>query len=292
MLAEGGMVTSINNRTTVISRDPMHNLAQEMRLQKFSPKTINAYLYYNKELLRFASKFSDDINRQDIKDYLDCLISLNKSSSTINLAINALKYYYANILKRKFFADGFEVKRPKKEKKLPTVLSKQEIAKMICAGENIKHKLVIQVLYSTGLRVSELRSLKIDDINFNRRSVLVRQGKGAKDRITVISQIVLDNIDKYLLEYKPTKYLFESREAGQKMSVRSLQKIVANLAVQAGIQKTISPHCLRHSFATHQLENNVNLRYIQSMLGHARLETTQIYTRVAVNQFEGIKDLL
>lgn len=292
MLAEGGMVTSINNRTTVISRDPMHNLAQEMRLQKFSPKTINAYLYYNKELLRFASKFSDDINRQDIKDYLDCLIGLNKSSSTINLAINALKYYYANILRRKFFTDGFEIKRPKKEKKLPIVLSKQEIAKMICAGENIKHKLVVQVLYSTGLRVSELRSLKIDNIDFNRRSVFVKQGKGAKDRITVISQIVLDNIDKYLLEYKPTKYLFESREAEQKMSVRSLQKIVANLAARAGIKKIISPHCLRHSFATHQLENNVNLRYIQSMLGHARLETTQVYTRVAVNQFEGIVDLL
>jgi len=163
---------------------------------------------------------------------------------------------------------------------------------MISANNNIKHKLIIQVLYSTGLRVSELQSLRIDDIDFNRRSVFVRCGKGKKDRITVISQTVLNNIGKYLLEYKPIKYLFEGYEASQKLSTRSLQKVISCSAKMAGIRKGVSPHSLRHSFATHLLENNVNLRYIQSMLGHARLETTQIYTRVAINKFSDITDLL
>src|SRR3989339_53593 len=286
------MSTSMCKRTTIESRDPMNNFAREMRIRNFSKKTIEAYLYYNKELLRFASKFSDEINRNDIKDYLDWMYDSGKATATVNLAINAIKLYYGAIMKRKFFSDDFSIKRPKKEKYLPVVLSKQEIARMIAAMDNIKHKLVIQVLYSTGLRVGELRSLKINDIDFDRKSVFVKAGKGKKDRITVISRIVLDNMDKYLKEYQPLKYLFERFGPGEKLSERSLQKIVYTAAAKTGISKGVSSHTLRHSFATHQLENNVNLRYIQAMLGHARLETTQIYTRVAVNKFSEIGDLL
>ncbi|MFH0891181.1 MAG: site-specific tyrosine recombinase/integron integrase [Candidatus Falkowbacteria bacterium] len=274
------------------SRDPMNNFAREMRIRNFSVKTIEAYLYYNREFLRFASKFSDEINRNDIKDYLDWMYDRGKATSTVNLAINAFKLYYGAIMKRKFFVDDLVVKRPKKEKYLPVVLSKQEIARMISAMDNLKHKLMIQVLYSTGLRVGELRGLRINDIDFDRKSVFVRAGKGKKDRVTVISRTVLDNVDKYLKEYQPLKYLFESFTAGEKMSERSMQKVVYAAAAKAGIKKGVSAHTLRHSFATHQLENNVNLRYIQAMLGHARLETTQIYTRVAVNKFSEIGDLL
>lgn len=292
MLAKEGMPTSINNRTTLKSRDSMVNLEQELKIRNFSSKTIKAYLYYNKELLRFASKFSDDISRQDIKDYLDWLYRQGKSTATINLIINSLKFYYEEVMHRKFFGSDFGIKRPKKEKKLPVVLSKQEIVRMIEVADNIKHKLVIQVLYSSGLRVSELANLKIDDIDFIRKIINVRLGKGNKDRVTIISQVVLDNIEKYLLEYKPLVYLFEGFEAGKKMNVRSFQKIVYSLSQIAGIKRGISAHSLRHSFATHNLENGVNLRYIQSMLGHARLETTQIYTKVAVNKFSEIEDLL
>jgi integrase/recombinase XerD len=273
------------------SKDPMEKFAQEMRIRNFSRKTINSYLYYNKELLRFANKFSDEISKSDIKDYLDWLYGDKKSTSTINLAINALKLYYGSVMRRKFFDTEFGVKRPKSEKALPTVLSKEEIIKMIMATDNIKHKLVIQVLYSTGIRVGELRNLEVSHIDFMRKSVTVKAGKGKKDRITVISQTVLNNIDRYLTEFKPLKYLFEGY-AKNKISDRTLQKIVYNLAKKTGIRKTVSAHTLRHSFATHQLENNVNLRYIQAMLGHARLETTQIYTRVAVNKFGEIEDLL
>jgi integrase/recombinase XerD len=187
------------------SKDPMEKFAQEMRIRNFSRKTINSYLYYNKELLRFANKFPDDILKSDIKDYLDWLYSSKKSTSTINLAINALKLYYGSVMRRKFFDTEFGVKRPKSEKTLPTVLSKEEIVKMIMATDNIKHKLVIQVLYSTGIRVGELRNLEISHIDFMRKSVTVKAGKGKKDRITVISQTVLNNIDRYLAEFKPLK---------------------------------------------------------------------------------------
>jgi site-specific recombinase XerD len=137
-----------------------------------------------------------------------------------------------------------------------------------------------------------LVDLKINDIDFARKNVHVFSGKGRKDRITIISEVVLNNIEKYLLEYKPLVYLFEGFNAGKRMNVRTFQKIVYQLSQKADIKKQISAHSLRHSFATHNLENGVNLRYIQSMLGHARLETTQIYTKVAVNNLNKIEDLL
>ena len=210
----------------------------------------------------------------------------------MNLVVNAVKFYYTQVLGRKFFIGVNKINRPKAEKKLPVVLSKQEIMKMISVCRNNKHKLVVQILYCSGLRVSELRNLRIDDIDYNRKYIFVRSGKGKKDRITIISQNVLGNIKKYLQEYKPIEYLFEGYEGGGKISVRSLQKIVSNSAKAAGIKKNVTSHTLRHSFATHLLENGVNLRYVQSLLGHARLATTQIYTKVAVNKFEEIEDLI
>ncbi len=273
------------------SKDPMFKLAQEMRIRSLSSKTIHTYIYYNKELLRFANKFSDEINRQDIKNYLDYLVSSNKAVSTINLVINALKFYYENIMQRSFFSSDLGIKRPKKDKKLPVVLAKEEIVKMIKMTDNLKHKLMIQILYSSGLRVSEIVNLKINDVDFNRKIVIIKGGKGRKDRISIISGVVLDNVNKYLKEFKPLHYLFESYQSG-KINIRSIQKVVKDAASRASVNKEASAHSLRHSFATHLLEQGVNLRYIQSLLGHARLETTQIYTKVAVNNFNEIDDLL
>ncbi len=273
------------------SKDPIFILSQEMRLRNFSYKTVKLYIYYNEEFLRFVLKSPREINKQDIRNYLDFLICSDKSSATINLAINALKFYYSQILHRKFFHNLTGVKRPKKEKRLPVVLSKQEIARMIEVVNNLKHKLIIQVLYSAGMRVSELQNLKIDDIDFDRKIIFVRQGKGAKDRNTIVSQTVLNNILKYINIDRPIQYLFEGRN-NRKINIRSIQKIVSESAKKARVKKIVSPHTLRHAFATHLLENGVNLRYIQSLLGHARLETTQIYTQVASNRLGEIKDLL
>lgn len=280
MLAEFCMPTPSCPRTTKSTRDPMFNLEQEMRIRNFSRKTIKAYLYYNKEFLRFASKFTDDVNKQDIRDYLDFLISSNKSASTLNLAINALKFYYQSIMHRKFFDFETGIKRPKEPKKLPVILSKNEVVRMIDSLENIKHKLMIQILFSSGLRVSELIDLEINDIDFDRKLVHVKGGKGNKDRVTIASEQVLDNINKYLEEFKPLRFVFEGAQAGKKLTTRTIQRVVANAARSANINKQVTVHTLRHSFATYLLENGTNLRYIQELLGHARLETTQIYTKV------------
>lgn len=285
------MNTSLN-RSTVITRDPMYFLEQEMRIRNFSPKTIKAYLYYNKELLKFAiPKSPKEISTQDIKDYLEFLFKRKKSSSTVNLAINSFKFYYYSVLNRKFFNVNTGISRPKTEKKLPAVLAKSEVVAMINALDNIKHKLMIQILYTSGLRVSELINLKVNEIDFERKQVFVRAGKGNKDRITIISEVVLNNILKYLKIFSPSKYMFEGRD-GAKLTTRTIQIVVKNAATLANIKKEVSVHTLRHTFATHLLENNTNLRYIQSLLGHARLETTQIYTKVAVNKFSEIDDLL
>jgi integrase/recombinase XerD len=274
------------------SKDPMCRLENEMKIRNFSRNTIDAYLYYNKELLRFANKDSDEIVNQDIKDYLLTLVSLGKSSSTVNTAVSAFKFYYSQVFSRRFFISDNGIKRPKNEKKLPVVLSKQEVIRMIKITDNLKHKLMLQILYSSGLRVSELINLKIADINFFRKIITVRAGKGKKDRITIVSKIVLENINKYLLEFQPLEYLFESFEPGCRASVRTAQKVVEIAAAKAGIKENIGAHTLRHSFATHLLEQGVSIRYIQELLGHARLETTQIYTKVAVNKFDEIGDLL
>lgn len=270
----------------------MFRLAQEMRIRNFSPKTIQAYLYYNKELLRFASKDVREIEKQDIRDYIDCLFNSGRSSSTVNLAINAFKFYYEGALHRRFFVPGFSVKRPKSEKKLPVVLSKNEVVMMINSLDNIKHKLMIQILFGSGLRVSEVVNLKINDIDFIRKIITIRQGKGAKDRITIVSGQTLNNIEKYLAEHQPLIFLFESYRAGEKIAVRSVQKVVAEAVVSAGVNSNASAHNLRHSFATHLLENGTDIRYIQELLGHARLETTQVYTKVANYKLKEIKSPL
>jgi site-specific recombinase XerD len=271
------------------SKDPLLRLEQEMKIRNFSPKTINVYIYYNKEILRFANKDVREINRNDVRDYIECLFNLGKSSSTVNLAINALKFYYDGVLQRRFFMAKIGISRPKSEKKLPEVLAKAEVINMINALDNIKHKLILQILFGSGLRVSEITDLKINDIDFFRKLINIRQGKGAKDRIAIVSEQTLANIEKYLNEYQPLVYLFESYEAGKPLNVRSFQKVVETAALKAGIRKNISAHSLRHSFATHLLENGTDIRYIQELLGHARLETTQIYTKVANNSLMNIE---
>jgi integrase/recombinase XerD len=202
------MPTSLNNRTTANLRDPMLNLEREMKLLNFSRKTIKSYLYYNKEFLRFANTYADEVNSGHIKDYLEFLITQGKSRATIDLVINALKFYYGKILHRSFFHQKTGIKRPKKEKKLPVVLSKEEIARMISAAPNRKHKLLIQIAYSSGLRVSEVRNLRIDAVDFGRKIIFVKQGKGKKDRITKTSETVLRNFKIYLRQYRPMEYVF------------------------------------------------------------------------------------
>jgi len=282
-------MNTYNSRTTQESRDPFVNLERELRIRKFSIKTVKSYLYYNKKFIEFASKSPREIKNEDIKKYLEFLVNKNFSSSSINLVINALKFYYKQILKRKFF---FDIKHAKKDKRLPIVLSKQEIKKMIDAVDNPKHKFLIQFLYSTGMRVSEVVKVKISNIDFDRKLVLIKGGKGRKDRYTLLA----DSLVKILKEQKKVKgkndYLFTSRDDKTHWHIMSAQKNIKQASLRAGISKNVSAHTLRHSFATHLLEQGTDIRYIQELLGHKNLETTQIYTKVAKNVLSEIDNPL
>lgn len=288
-------------KTTRVEREPMHNLERELKIRKFSRKTVQSYLYYNRKFLDFASrrtkkgfgagvkKSPREVNNLDIKRYLEHLVDRKLSGSTLNLAINALKFYYAGILKRRFF---FDIKHVKKNKKLPVVLSKDEVKRMIEVTDNPKHKFLIQFLYATGLRVSEVVRMRMSNIDLDRKMVLVRQGKGGKDRYTILPDSLMGTLRNQENLKCDDDYLFTSRDGKTHWHVMSAQKVVKQAARKAGIGKNVSAHTLRHSFATHLLEQGVDIRYIQELLGHKRLETTQIYTKVTAGKLRGIESPL
>lgn len=263
-------------------KEPHHNFAdlrRELVSRKYSYKTVKSYIYYNRELLNFTSKSPSDINDIDIKNYLLHLAEERQSAtSTLNQAINALKFYYGTMLNKKFV---YEVKRPRKDRKLPVVLSKEEVAKILSSVDNLKHKAILILVYSAGLRVGEVVKLKPEDIDSERKLIHVKGSKGRKDRYTLLSAKALEILRGYWRKYKPEKWLFEGAKEGRHLSIRSVDKIFRNACKKAGIIKDVSVHTLRHSFATHLLEGGTDLRYIQELLGHAHSKTTEIYTHVS-----------
>ena len=264
---------------------------QKLELKKYANNTVKTYVFCFERFINHY-KYIEliDINENDIRDYLQLLIQEKKSNSYINQTINAIKFYYEIVLgmPNRFY----EIERPIKEFKLPNVLSKEEVFLMIEKTNNIKHKCIISILYSAGLRRSELLNLKLVDIDSKRMLVKIVQAKGNKDRYTVLNKSVLDDLRVYYKKYKPKIYLFESSFSGKKYSASSILKVVVNAAKKANIKQRVTPHMLRHSFATHLLENGTDLRYIQLLLGHNSTKTTEIYTHVAINSFTNLKDLL
>ncbi|WP_345742810.1 tyrosine-type recombinase/integrase [Aquimarina aggregata] len=186
----------------------------------------------------------------------------------------------------------YSIERSRKEQKLPSILAKEDILRMIDLTKNLKHKCIISLLYSSGLRRSELLNLQLTDIDSKNMLIKVRQAKGNRDRYTVLNQSVLDNLRKYYKIYKPKLYLFEANEVERKYSTTSVLKVVKQAAKKAKITQSVHPHMLRHSFATHLLEEGIDLRYIQVLLGHNSSKTTEIYTHVAIKKFKNLKDLL
>ncbi|MFA6393730.1 MAG: tyrosine-type recombinase/integrase [Patescibacteria group bacterium] len=295
------------------SQDPILKLKQEMKLRNFSGKTIKSYLYYITDALRFANSGPKNVTSENIRGYLEKMADDGKSASTLNTAYSALKFYFEKILCRRFFMN---IPRAKTPKKLPEVLSKEEVKKILGTIQNVKHKLLLGLIYSSGLRVSEAVKLKVKDLDFDRMMLFIRAGKGKKDRITIMSEKMIGVLKKYVCRKNPDDYVFESErsrvlnansgtvdeklknggaETGSKknrLTERSAQKVFSNALKKSGVKKHASCHCLRHSFATHLLENGTDIRYIQELLGHAKLETTQIYTKVAGNVLEKIKSPL
>ncbi len=239
---------------------------REMMMQGYSPRTIRAYIFH-------YSRFKESgVSRSD---YIFSLIEKGYASNTVRLASAAIKF---------FTGDLSEVLIPKRRKRLPIVLSKPEINRMVISLDNIKHRLVISLLYSAGLRLSELVNLKNADINTVDNTIHVKSGKGDKDRLTILSSKVKRLLKSYSAGHI---YVFEHR--GKKYSPRTVSGIVSRAASRAGINKRVTPHTLRHSFATHLLESGTDIRYIQKLLGHSCLETTSIYTHVARKDFLKVK---
>lgn len=263
-------------------------LIDEMRLRGFSKKTIKAYLYWNDAFLSFTRKAPLDVCEAEVRAFLLDLDDRNISSSSRHLATAALKFYFQGILKRRF-----RWVYPRVKVRVPDILSHEEIVRMITVTENPKHRLLIELMYSSGLRVSEAVGLRKEDVLLNQKLIKVRNGKGNKERMVILSQYFLDEFVKYVKEHKDeSPFVFPSESGNPHITIRTAQMIVQDAARKAKVGKRIGCHILRHSFATHLLESGTDIRYIQKLLGHSRLETTSIYTHVARKDFLAIRSPL
>ena len=260
---------------------------QKLELKIYALNTAKTYInMFERFINHYKDKELTHINENDIRTYLQLLVQQEKSDSYINQMINSIKFYYEVVLEmpNRFYS----IERPIKKETLPKVISLEEVQSIIKNTNNIKHKCIVSLLYSAGLRRNELLNLKLEDIDSKRMVITVKNGKGNKDRQTILSAAVLTDLRTYYKEWKPKKYLFESPNGGQ-YSANSVIKIIKVAANKARIRKNITPHMLRHSFATHLLENGTDLRYIQVLLGHNSTRTTEVYTQVAINNIKAIK---
>ena len=253
-------------------------------LKGFSNQTIKSYSYNIKKFLNFLDKSRLNLDNNGVRYYL---LALNLSVNSMRLQYASLAFFFREILQKPFTTKEIPIK--KKEKQLPKVISKEKIKTIIDLASNIKHKLIIKLFYSSGMRLQELINLKRKDLDFDRNLIYIKNGKGKKDRITLISEnLKLDLLKYYSNNLFKTEYVFEGRNG--KYNKKSVQKVLDNLSKT--IKTKITPHMLRHSFATHLLEAGTDIRYIQKLLGHSNLETTQIYTKVANSDLIKIKSPL
>ncbi|MEO7081612.1 MAG: site-specific tyrosine recombinase/integron integrase, partial [Flavobacteriales bacterium] len=264
---------------------------QKLEIARYSPRTIDTYLSATRKLFQhFPAKHPNDIRTEDIERYQHYMASARKvSNSTLNQVVNAVRYYYKDV-----FGDAQRVKfieRPRRERKLPSVLSEVEVTAILRSVDNLKHQCILMLIYSAGMRLGELINLKRSDIIPERHQIVIRGGKGKKDRITVLSPKVLQRLDRYLAEYRPKLFLFEGQSGGA-YSPTSVQLIFKRAKAKAGIAAPATVHTLRHSFATHLLEKGTDLRYIQTLLGHSSSKTTEIYTHVSTKALGKIRSPL
>ncbi len=262
----------------------LQKLKERCILRGFSRTTIKSYLYHVERFLKFLDKSRLNLTKEGVKSYL---LAQDVQVNTSRLQYASISFFFKEVLQEPFSLEEIPIK--KKEKQLPKVISKEKIKQMIELTENLKHKLIIKLLYSSGLRLQELINLKRKDIDFERNLLNVRRGKGNKDRVTLVSEnLKMDLLKYYSNETFKTEYVFEGREG--KYTKKSVQKVLDLSGRKAGIK--VTPHMLRHSFATHLLESGTDIRHIQKLLGHSDLKTTEIYTYVSNRDLSKIKSPL
>ena len=264
------------------NKEALQQFGRQLVLKSYSKSTIRTYDNEFRQFLQtIKDKPANSFTVSRLKDYFEyCYSKLHLSENTMHSRINALKFYYEQVLGReKFF---WEIPRPKKHLILPKVLGEDELRRLFAATVNLKHKAILFTAYSAGLRVSEVINLRLQDIDRERKQLFVYCSKGKKDRYVALSPLLLDILESYykIWQPKPTNYLFEGPEKGAPYSARSAQMIFHEAKLKAGISKTITFHGLRHSFATHMLEKGVDVKYIKEILGHFNIKTTERYLHV------------
>ncbi|GHV72626.1 hypothetical protein AGMMS49928_29870 [Spirochaetia bacterium] len=278
-LTDAGCIANAQKLPDKFSLHWQKKLEMELHARKYSLPTMRSYLYYNRALCRTLRKVPEEITAENIKQYLAHLDQvLDLSTSSMNLALSAIKFFYGEVLKKDI---AHEQHRPHRDKRLPVIFSKSEIERILGMEKNPKHRLLLMLAYSSGLRVSEVVALKKEHIDLARKTVFIRSGKGRKDRFTLLSSRAAQFLTDYCSIYTIGTWLFPGQPASHHLSIRSAQNIFDKAVQKAGIEKDVSIHSLRHAFATHLLETGTDVRYIQTLLGHASLRTTERYTHVA-----------
>lgn len=254
---------------------------REMKLRNYSHKTAKAYLSCLRRFVQYAHpKHPREATDGDLRGFLLFLIEREHyAAATINQVINALRFLYVDLYGRPMALGTLP--RPRKERKLPVVLSEGEVRRLFEALSNLKHKTMLMLVYSAGLRVSEVVRLQWEDLDEERGMMHIRGAKGKKDRYTILSNVLVQILQQYWKIYQPREWLFEGELAGKPYAIRSAQNVFERAVQRAGISKQVSIHSLRHAFATHMLEHGTDLRYIQDLLGHDSIKTTEIYTHVS-----------
>ena len=261
---------------------------QQMLLKGYSQRTIRTYVSLLSSFARHYNCSPDLVTINQIRDYLQENITEGKrSKSWVNQLISAIKFLYCDVLKREW--SPLDIPRPMRDKKLPVVLSRAEVEKILSAHKNIKHKAILMITYSAGLRLSEVCHLKITDIDSSRMLIRVNHSKGNKDRYSLLSPVMLNLLRIYYKKYRPTTWLFEGMLKGTPVSVSTVARVFHNSLAKASVNRQVGIHCLRHSFATHLLEQGVALPVIQQMLGHKSLKTTSGYLHVQQYSIQGVK---
>lgn len=263
----------------------IQRLDDELRLRRYSPKTRTSYVRCVTEYFDFAKKRASRVDVELIRSFLLKKEGKGDSSQTINVYLNAIKFYYRDVVKS---PKRIDIKFAKRTKRLPVVLSKEEIEKMLSTIANSKHYLLVALSYSAGLRVSEAIHLRVRDIQPDELMLTIRHAKGNKDRVTIFSEKLRAKMASMVAGREGGEYVFSS-ERGGKLTERTAQLVFQKALQKAGIKKAATFHSLRHSFATHLLENGTDVRYVQELLGHQNIRTTQIYTQVTNPSIKRIK---
>jgi integrase/recombinase XerD len=268
--------------------EKLEELTRWMRSKRYSENTIGTYIDALKTFFKyFHAKKVEDITNEDVIAYNnDYILKHHYSSSFQNQNVNGLKLFFSIVKGAKIETD--KIHRPRREHKLPNVISKKEVKQLLTALTNTKHIAMLSLIYSCGLRCSELLGLRIEDIDAKRNLLIIRQAKGKKDRMAPLSDKTIELLRQYFQLYKPKKYLFEGQYKGSPYDARSLQNVLKQALAKTDINRPVTLHWLRHSYATHLLEAGTDLRYIQEILGHRSSKTTEIYTHVSTKSIQKI----